>query len=293
MQNITHIPEHFRPAPFWSWNDELNPEELREQIRGMHDAGIGGFFMHARSGLRTEYMGDRWMECVKACVDEARKLNMDPWLYDENGWPSGFGAGVVNRMGEKYQQKYLRMRTVEAKDATASKYTLGFYSKDGTTRLDANALPKEGTFLELFYEVNPYYVDNMDAEVVRAFLDCTHEHYAATLTPEEMKTIRGVFTDEPQLSRKGIPWSLVLPDEYRNAYQRDIFDELPNLFMDIDGAPSMRVRFWSLCARLFSLHFMKQIADWCEAHGWQLTGHHVLEETHLSQLASNGAIMPQ
>ena len=33
-----------RPCPFWSWNDELDPEELRRQVRAMHDAGLGGFF---------------------------------------------------------------------------------------------------------------------------------------------------------------------------------------------------------------------------------------------------------
>lgn len=293
MQNLTHIPEHFRPAPFWSWNDELTPDELRIQIRQMHDAGIGGFFMHARSGLRTEYMGDRWMECVKACVDEASKLNMDAWLYDENGWPSGFGGGIVSGMGEKYQQKYLRMRTIPAAEAAPSAHTLAFFTDDGAARLDTAALPKEGSLIEFYYDLNPYYVDNMDASIVRAFLDCTHERYASTLTPQEMSAVRGVFTDEPQLSRNGIPWSLILPEEYQKAYGRDILDDLPRLFLDMEGAPAARVRFWGLCSRLFSINFMKQIGEWCEAHGWQLTGHHVLEETYLSQVTSNGAIMPQ
>ena len=33
---------------------------------------------------------------------------MHPWAYDENGWPSGFGGGLVNGKGLRYQQKYLR-----------------------------------------------------------------------------------------------------------------------------------------------------------------------------------------
>ena len=40
----------YESIPFWSWNDELQPEELRRQIRLMKQAGIGGFFMHARRG---------------------------------------------------------------------------------------------------------------------------------------------------------------------------------------------------------------------------------------------------
>lgn len=84
-------PADFRPVPFWSWNDRLDIPELRRQIREMHAAGIGGFFMHARSGLRTRYFSGEWFEAVKACIEEAAKLGMEPWLYDENGWPSGFG----------------------------------------------------------------------------------------------------------------------------------------------------------------------------------------------------------
>ena len=60
----------FRGAPFWAWNGELDPETCRRQINLMHDAGLGGFFMHSRTGLRTPYLSDRWFECVGACVDE-------------------------------------------------------------------------------------------------------------------------------------------------------------------------------------------------------------------------------
>ena len=67
-------PADFRPVPFWSWNDRLDIPELRRQIREMHAAGIGGFFMHARSGLRTRYFSGEWFEAVKACIEEAAKL---------------------------------------------------------------------------------------------------------------------------------------------------------------------------------------------------------------------------
>ena len=103
----------FRPVPFWSWNDILVPDELRHQVREMHGQGIGGFFMHARGGLLTKYFSQEWFDAIEATVDEAIKVGSEPWLYDENGWPSGFGNGMVNGLGEKYQQKYLRMTTEE------------------------------------------------------------------------------------------------------------------------------------------------------------------------------------
>lgn len=62
--------------PFWSWNDKLRKEELIKQIELMKKSGIEGFFMHARGGLKTEYMGDDWFDCIKACMDKANELGM-------------------------------------------------------------------------------------------------------------------------------------------------------------------------------------------------------------------------
>lgn len=261
----------FRPVPFWSWNDRLEIPELRRQIHEMHAAGIGGFFMHARAGLRTEYLSEAWFAAVKACIEEARKLNMNPWLYDENGWPSGFGDGKVNGLGEKYQQKYLRMTT---------------------GAVPGNFITAVGE-LNFYYDVNPYYVDTLDASVTAEFIRLVYRKYRDTLPPELWRCVKGFFSDEPQISRDGIPWSLTLPAAYRQAYGRDLLPELPALFLEIQDYRAVRVRFWSLVTRLFRDNFLKPIYEWCETNGVMLTGHQVLEESYLSQLTTNGAVMPQ
>ena len=93
--------------PFWSWNDRLEKEELVRQIELMKESGIEGFFMHARGGLKTEYMGEDWFDCIKTCMDKADELNMEAWAYDENGWPSGFASGAVPKKSVDFQQKKL------------------------------------------------------------------------------------------------------------------------------------------------------------------------------------------
>ena len=98
------IPIKYQPIPFWSWNEKLDIKETAEQIQTMYKAGIGGFFMHARGGLQTEYMGEEWFDNIGAAISEAKKLGMRAWAYDENGWPSGFGNGKVNGLGIAYQQ---------------------------------------------------------------------------------------------------------------------------------------------------------------------------------------------
>ena len=127
QQNLVH----YQSIPFWSWNDKLAPEELRRQIRAMKKAGIGGFFMHARGGLMTEYLGEDWFTATAACIDEAKKQGMHAWCYDENGWPSGF-AGMKLLENRENWEHYIVCETKQAFDPTAmAVYALGkTYSRD-------------------------------------------------------------------------------------------------------------------------------------------------------------------
>ena len=110
----------WRGKPFWAWNGELEPEELRRQIRVMRRMGLGGFFMHSRVGLATPYLSKRWFECVNACMDEAKKLKMEAWLYDEDRWPSGAAGGLVTK-NPAWRQRMLRV--VESDDPAAFRWT--------------------------------------------------------------------------------------------------------------------------------------------------------------------------
>ncbi len=100
-------PLDFAPVPFWSWNDDLKDETLKQQIAKMKEQGLGGFFMHARVGLKTPYLSREWMQKVKTCVSTARELGMKAWLYDEDRWPSVFAGGRVPLKGPEYRMKYL------------------------------------------------------------------------------------------------------------------------------------------------------------------------------------------
>lgn len=105
----------YMPIPFWFWNDAMEPAEVRRQAGLMHAQNIGGYFMHARMGRVTPYMSDAWMAAIRAGVDEARRLGMEAWLYDEDGWPSGYGGGVVNALGDEFLQQYAVAEIVERK----------------------------------------------------------------------------------------------------------------------------------------------------------------------------------
>ena len=87
---VENPPKEYRSAPFWGWNDRLQKENLGEQIEGFKKAGMGGFFIHSREGLETEYLSTEWMEDVKFCVDKAREN--DPFV----GLRDNFHAGSAS-----------------------------------------------------------------------------------------------------------------------------------------------------------------------------------------------------
>lgn len=265
--DFKNIPNKYRPAPFWSWNEKLDVSETARQIDIMDKAGIGGYFMHARGGLQTEYMGSEWFDNVTVGVDEGKKRGMYAWAYDENGWPSGFGNGVVNGRGLKFQQKYLRYEKGERE----------------TERTICN----RGGY-HFYYDINPFYCDTLNPEATDVFISEIYAPYY-----EKYKNdFEGFFTDEPQISRDGIPWSFILRDEYKGAYGEDLYDHLIELFQNVGDYKDTRIKFWRMICNLFSKNFVKKIYDWCDERGLKLTGHLVLEDMPEWQVISNAAVMP-
>lgn len=274
---LKNPPKQYRSLPFWSWNEQLNIPETARQIAWMDEAGLGGYFMHARGGLQTPYMSDEWMDNIRCGIDEARSRGMEAWGYDENGWPSGFGSGAVNGLGEAYQQKYLRMEVTDAPCQTAHTIV---------------NLPWNSQNRHFYYEVNPYYVDTLDKRVIARFIETIHIRYRETLGVSEFSGLTGFFTDEPQISRAGIPWSAVLPDAYRERYGEELLPLLPGLFTEMTDCRRVRFQFWQLVRDLFCEAYMHQIYTWCHENGTHLTGHLVLEESMEAQLTTNAACMP-
>ena len=193
----------FKSIPFWSWNDELNEEELKEQIRWMNAKGIGGFFMHARSGLKTEYLSKKWMDCIQACTEEAEKLGMQAWAYDENGWPSGFCGGKLLEDPENCDM-YLT-HTNGKFDANADVSYKIYKNKLIRTNLGG-----KGKFVNVYLNRSVSTADILNEKVVKKFIESTHEKYKNEIKGK----VWGFFTDEPQYYRWDTPYTQVLPEYF-------------------------------------------------------------------------------
>ena len=308
-------PKEYREVPFWSWNDDMDPRELRRQIALMDEGGWGGFFMHARVGLKTPYLGQRWMECVRASVDEARRRGMGAWLYDEDKWPSGF-AGGLSVTDPAYRCQYLVCK-VDNRPALVAERIATFSARAVEGRLvdiqpaAAPQIAGDSDRIIQFYLgsmplgipwFNDYtYANLMERKAVRAFLDSTHERYAQVVGHEFGKTIPGIFTDEPGYIYRGsrvvtpvlaIPWARDLPTFFRKRRGYDLLPHLPALYVDIEGCAAIRYDYWRTVTEMFVESYTKQIGAWCSRHNLALTGHMMNEDTMLSQIQWVGAAMP-
>ncbi len=289
----------YRPHPFWSWNDRLEEEELREQVRLMAEKGNGGFYMHARDGLETPYLGDEWFRYIQACSDEAEKCGIEAWCYDENGWPSGSAGRTIPEISDRYAVRWIRLRVLE--DSPAGE-VLGYfavrddrsyrYLSDDPDEARALVLPGEKLmYVTQFTEET--YIDTLNPEVVRKFIDVTYEEYLEK-TGGALKDgkLFGFFTDEPQYALCRNPWSPVCRDEFIKRYGYDIVTNLPALFLGRDGYEKIRFDFWRMINDLFVTSYGKQINDWCREHSAGFTGHVMMEDNLLCQMHCTAGCMP-
>ena len=272
----------YRGKPFWSWNGELEKGELLRQMDVMEQMGFGGFFMHSRSGLITEYMGDEWFDCINALADAGAKRGLEAWLYDEDRWPSGSCGGKVT------EDERLRMKSLYLYERDPAPWLAGeremdggadWYAArigaDGVSMSDYRAIPNgdaasafaaltgEGRDRLLEMRIVPdapssdyngnTYIDTMSIEAVDRFIELTHEEYARRCGDRLGASIRGIFTDEPHRGH-ALDNTKTEPDGTRSCavfYTDDIFDEFRRRY-GYDARPRMPEVFYRLHGRPIS-----------------------------------------
>jgi hypothetical protein len=313
-------PTRYRGAPFWSWNDRLQVKELVRQVHDMKTHGMGGFFMHSREGLETEYLSEEWMTCIRGTVKAAKEAGTYAWLYDEDRWPSGAAGGLVPaRGGDAFRAKALTVERVEGKFVPGDDVLAVFRTRlaDGKL-LEATrvSLPDsgeplsadEGQVLLLFRrEVsgpsewfnNDAPADNLNPDAVAAFIDITYEAYRRQFGDEFGKTVPGIFTDEPNVSdahvrsgRPWLPWTDGLAEYFVAHRGYDLLDVIPYVFLDGDRSEKARHDYWWTISERYTEAFSKQIGEWCEAHNLAFTGHFLYENNLGRAIVSGGAVMP-
>jgi len=294
LQEFKNPSSFFRVAPFWSWNDKLNEEELLRQIDEMHKVGYGGFFMHSRVGLVTEYLSDEWMNLVKKCAEYASKLGMLAWLYDEDKWPSGFAGGLVPLKGPKFRHKFLavvKKQQLEQDDEVLDSYI------DPKTNEEYFIVKRTMRLGDKWFN-GTCYVDLLSKETTLEFIKVTHEEYKKVCGSYFGNAVPGIFTDEPMYLRvhykdiPTLPWTDKLPERFLEQKGYDIKDHLKELFFDVEDYQKVRFDFFDIATAMFIENFTIPYSKWCEENGIKMTGHFMAEDTMRGQIEWIGAAMP-
>ncbi len=282
----------WRAKPFWSWNGELEKDELIRQVSVMKEMGWGGHFMHSRSGLATEYLGEEWFELINAVTDATEELGMESWLYDEDRWPSGSAGGKVT-VDPQYRMKSL-MLVESDPDAFAPAEAdiaawLGYVDEDGLSLwfaqpiacaeeiaplMTANPQQRPGSWKALRFTVVPdecssgyngtTYIDTMSEKATRRFIELTHEEYAKRCGDRMGSSIYGVFTDEPHRGH-AMDDLRTLEDGTRTckmAWTDDLFAEYEKRYGadPLPLLPRLFYRWQGAAAEPFRLHYF-DLAD--------------------------------
>ncbi|MCX7706030.1 MAG: glycosyl hydrolase [bacterium] len=118
FEEFEKSPKEYRPVPFLFLNHKLEDDELRWQVKEIKEKGNRGFFMHPRPGLLTPYMSVEFREKIKLMVQEAEKLGIEAWLYDEDPYPSGAAGGKVIYHHPEFRSRKLVAKTQSVKGKT-------------------------------------------------------------------------------------------------------------------------------------------------------------------------------
>ena len=204
---------------FWAVNGELDPSVLKTQLEEMKALGLWGTIFHPRFYPgRPAYMSGPYLDILSEVILHARRLGLEFWIYDENGWPSGSGDGHVLAHFPDSRCEWLMYR-------------------DGEVVVEGK--PGFNTFRR---------------EEMAYFIEYTYEGYRKGLSEEAFSYVTGFFSDEVgfldghgvSLCMGGIPWCQEAEEAYGLLRGRKLRDEWGLLFTDGEGCQEVRQIFWQM-----------------------------------------------
>lgn len=280
-EKFVNVPKEYSIAPFWFWNDDLKPENLKWQMKEMHDKGVYEVVISSRLGIEIDYLSEEWFDRIEMTAKYAKQLGMKIWLYDEDNWPSGYAGGKVLEDNPDYCGKHLK-RIVDRENNQV------VYHQDYTRWNPAYS--------------ESYYPDMLNKKATETFIKYTHQIYKNRVGQYFGNVIKGFFVDESgfynnlQLIDIGDDGTIVWTDEFpeyflnRNGY--DITEKLPHLWEVIDeSSAGIRIDYYETLCDMYKENFLDVLRKFCEENQMQLIGHLHYEEFLHYHIATQGNFM--
>jgi hypothetical protein len=303
----------FGILPFWFLNGELDPEEMRYQLRELREKGMQGVILHGRYGLEVPYIGETYLDRIALAVEEAKRLGLTTWIYDEMNWPSGTADKRVLKERPDLAQRYIECISFTIRGPWFMCLTgedSRYLDFERSEPVAAFAIAEDGRVLDLTsnlsfkkvvpWEVPPgewrlcyvvekradYYIDALDPESTEAFLRIGYEPYADAVGETFARDVVGFYSDEPAMhyflsaaDNSVLPWTKHMFRRFaeRNGY--DLRPRLPDLFFDVAPDSSwVRHDFYTTLTAFYTDAYYRQIRRWCRERGVTFVAHLLYEE---------------
>lgn len=308
---------------FWQHHEEAFV--LQTELQRMKENGIGGFIVEARP--HPDYLGKTWWEDLRLLLEEAKRLGLEMWIFDDGDYPSGKANGLLKEKYPELTKRYMAVQCIDALGPARNRSVLvdawmepgerllcavAARRIDHDARFDGDSLNDltdcvtdgilywdipEGEWRIFLIKITQKggeewtkdYLNPMDPEGTKAFLELIYEEHYRHFGEEFGKTIKGFFIDEPRFgncqgydrnigSDMVLPWSETLLQELSSYGLEDVCRWLPALWFDCgERTADVRYAYMDAASKRFERNFVGQIGDWCRAHQVRLIGH-VVEE---------------
>ena len=100
------------------WTQGQSPDQIRRTVREVAEGGNTGFVWESRP--HPDYLGPRWWSDLRVAIDEARRLQLEVWIFDEWMYPSGVAGGKLVAANPAFALHTVDERTLEAQGPSAA-----------------------------------------------------------------------------------------------------------------------------------------------------------------------------
>ena len=245
IQSLNYTPS--KVIPFWFWNDDLKKEELTRQIDLMHEKGITEIIIHARYGLDQKYLSEEWFNFVGHALQELKKRNMKAWIYDDFDWPSSRANGKVLELRPDLEAHALKINK--------SNYAVYEYTPKYRTEYSKQR-----------------YVDLLDPDTVKVFINLTYEEYYKKFSEYFGDTIVGFFTDEPGFylgyhddDFGAIAWTNSFPEYFYKYKGYNITEKLYCIWFYCQDSERIKIDYFDTRTKLY-LNYFEALHNWTQQH---------------------------
>lgn len=275
-------------VPLWWWEaDSLSKDRVTWQLEKLAEKGVKAVCPIQRSPARTypESFSEEWWEMMEYVHEEAKRLGMELWIYDQVGYGQYGWLEKAAAQVEDTGTSRVEFMTKEAGENEETSLSLppgkvlgarAFPIIDDTAR-DENSInlidqvkdsvlvwqPKKGKWEVAVSVAVPYRSFYLNEHSTDIFIDQLYDRIEDVVGEKAMgKSLAGVFQDEHPPIPRNI-YSKDLAETFEEKFGYPIERAIPALHFDIGKkTPKYRINFFDAYLSAIEQNYLEKVYNW-------------------------------